>query len=359
MIRKYLLPLLATIGFLSAIYIVHASNHPVVVSKPVADPSSSPYSEFVAGSGIVEPEGEDVSVGVPEGGLVARVFVKVGDIVNPGAPLFQLDERTVRATLVTQKAVVDQAQARLQKLTDSPRPEDVPPVQAQLKAAEANLASLREQLEMRESLPDPRAISRDDVNTHRYAVANAEAQVEHVRAQLAELKAGTWKPDLEIAKTDLESAVAQYRATEVRLARLTVRAPIRGQCMQVKIHPGEYANAGPSTGAFMLLGNIDRLVVRVDVDEEDAWRVHSGAAASAFARGNRSIRRELTFKRFEPYVVAKKSLTNQSSERVDTRVLQVLYTFDRDSLPIYVGQQMDVYIEQKGAAGATQKGAVQ
>jgi hypothetical protein len=44
-------------------------------------------------------------------------------------------------------------------------------------------------------------------------------------------------------------------------------------------------------------------------------------------------------------VVPKKSLTGDSNERVDTRVLQALYRFDRKELPIYVGQQMDVFIE--------------
>jgi hypothetical protein len=53
----------------------------------------------------------------------------------------------------------------------------------------------------------------------------------------------------------------------------------------------------------------------------------------------------MRFVRFEPYVVPKKSLTGDSTERVDTRVLQVIYSFDRGSLPIYVGQQMDVFID--------------
>ena len=44
-------------------------------------------------------------------------------------------------------------------------------------------------------------------------------------------------------------------------------------------------------------------------------------------------------------MLPKKSLTGDSAERVDTRVLQVLYSFDPKSLPVYVGQQMDVFIE--------------
>jgi hypothetical protein len=53
----------------------------------------------------------------------------------------------------------------------------------------------------------------------------------------------------------------------------------------------------------------------------------------------------LEFVRFEPYVIPKKSLTGDSTERVDTRVLQLIYRI-RDGAPsFYVGQQMDVYID--------------
>jgi hypothetical protein len=83
----------------------------------------------------------------------------------------------------------------------------------------------------------------------------------------------------------------------------------------------------------------------VDVDENDAWRVRAGARAMGFLRGHKEVSTELAFVRFEPYVVPKKSLTGESTERVDTRVLQVLFSFERGQLPVYVGQQMDIYIE--------------
>jgi len=81
------------------------------------------------------------------------------------------------------------------------------------------------------------------------------------------------------------------------------------------------------------------------VDENDAWRVRAGAPAVAFLRGNREIKTSLKFVRFEPYVVPKKSLTGDSIERVDTRVLQVIYRIEHRDLPIFAGQQMDVFIE--------------
>ncbi len=76
------------------------------------------------------------------------------------------------------------------------------------------------------------------------------------------------------------------------------------------------------------------------------------APAVATVRGNRDLKTDLQFVRIEPYVVPKRSLTGESTERVDTRVLQVLYSFDRDALPVYVGQQMDVFIEAQPFATA-------
>ena len=115
--------------------------------------------------------------------------------------------------------------------------------------------------------------------------------------------------------------------------------------LQVKVRPGEYASAGMLATPLILMGAVDPLHVRVDVDENDAWRVRAGAKAEGYLRGNRDIKTPLKFVRFEPYVVPKKSLTGDSSERVDTRVLQILFSFEPDDLPVFVGQQMDVYIE--------------
>jgi hypothetical protein len=81
------------------------------------------------------------------------------------------------------------------------------------------------------------------------------------------------------------------------------------------------------------------------VDEHEAWRVSPGAKAIANVRGNADLKTPVTFVRFEPFVLPKKSLTGDSTERVDTRVLQVIYRVDNDALRLFVGQQMDVFIE--------------
>jgi hypothetical protein len=115
--------------------------------------------------------------------------------------------------------------------------------------------------------------------------------------------------------------------------------------MQLKVHLGEFAPTGVLAQPLILFGGTDPMNVRVDVDENDAWRVRADADAIGFLRGNKQIKTPLKFVRFEPYVIPKVSLTGQPSERVDTRVMQAIYSFERGSLPIYVGQQMDIYID--------------
>jgi multidrug efflux pump subunit AcrA (membrane-fusion protein) len=136
------------------------------------------------------------------------------------------------------------------------------------------------------------------------------------------------------------------------LERLIVRAPVDGQVLQLNIHPGEFAQTGVLATPLILFGRVSPLWLLVDVDEEDAWRVKAGAPALAFLRGNKDMKVPLQFVRFQPDVIAKTSLTGDTTERVDTRVLDVVYSFDRGDLPIYVGQLMDVFIEAPDAPTA-------
>jgi hypothetical protein len=124
-----------------------------------------------------------------------------------------------------------------------------------------------------------------------------------------------------------------------------ITAPVAGEILQLKIHLGEYAQVGPLSTSLMVLGNTKELHVRTDIDENDAWRFSPRAQAIAYVRGNPTLSTPLKFVLVEPYVVPKASLTGSPGERVDTRVLQVVFAFDPASLPVFVGQQMDVYIE--------------
>ena len=86
------------------------------------------------------------------------------------------------------------------------------------------------------------------------------------------------------------------------------------------------------------------LQVRADVDEINASHVRPGAAAVAHLKGDAERSFPLKFVRIDPYMIPKQSLTGSNSERVDVRVLEVIYSFDPPPFPVYAGQQVDVFI---------------
>lgn len=345
MIRTFVVPLLAILGVIVAVYTVVQGSKPPVPLPPAVEPPTAPYTNFVAGSALVETNTQNIAIGTPVGGLVVEVLAKVGDHVTKGQVLFRLDDRQIKAELVSREAALAISKAQLEKLRLGTRPEEIPGARARLAEAEATLADLKNQLALIEKVQDQRAVSAEEIASRRFAVQGGEARVSQARAALALLEAGTWSADISVAEAQVASAQASADATKVDLDRLQVRAPVDGQVLQVNIRAGEFAQAGPSSTPLMLMGGVTPLHVRVDVDENDAWRVKAGAEAMAYVRGNKDISAPLTFVRFEPYVVPKKSLTGESTERVDTRVLQVIYSFDPKDLPIYVGQQMDIYIK--------------
>jgi HlyD family secretion protein len=260
--------------------------------------------------------------------------------------------------VATRKALVLAAEQTLARLESMPRPEEVPAMEARVKAAEAALTDARTQYELWEGVTDKRAVSTDELNKRRYASAAAEARLTEAKADLELLRAGAWKPDIEVARAEVESARAQLSVAETELERLTVRAPLACTVMQVNVRVGEFAQVGVLATPLMLAGDLQTLHVRTDVDENDAWRIKAGAKAKGSLRGNSQIAFDLTFVRIDPYVIPKRSLTGDAAERVDTRVLQVLYAFSPQELPVYAGQQVDVFIEASPRNGAPVKEAL-
>jgi HlyD family secretion protein len=293
MFRKYGLPLFAVAGLILALVVAFRGGKSIPPAAPIALPPEAPYQAFVSGSALVEASTENIAIGTQIAGIVAKVYVAVGTKVHKGDALFMIDDRAQRAEVLVREAAVQ--------------------------TAAAECASASYELQLAENLRGKSVNSQQDRETRMYASQKAEAVLAQARAQA--------------------------NAAGVELDRLTVRAPVDGQVLQLKIHPGEFATTGVLQTPLLMLGNVDLLCLRVDVDENEAWRVRSGAPGIAYLRGNRQISTPLDFVRFEPYIIPKKSLTGDTAERVDTRVLQIIYSFERGDLPIYAGQQMDVYID--------------
>lgn len=351
MFRKWLLPLLAVVSFGFALLHVVVAESRKPVPSPPAEPARSPFGRTVAGVGLVEARTENISVGTHVPGVVQEVLVKVGQKIEAGDPLFRLDDRQRRAEFAARAAAVDAARARLTKLERLPRPEEVPAAEAKVREAEANLTSENDLLRRASDLRSRGAIAEEEMVRRQQAQRIAAEQLARVRADLELLRAGAWEPDLRVARADVAQSEAVLAETRTELERLCVCAPVTGEVLQVNVRPGEYAGT-PAGSPLVVLGDAQQLHLRVDVDEHDIFRLRPDATAVALVRGNAAQRYPIRFVRFEPYVIPKRSLTGDTSERVDTRVLQLIYAVDTsEAAPrLFVGQQMDVFIDTEGWA---------
>ncbi len=304
MIRKYLLPVLAVFGAIYGLYIVHWSQREVPSAPVPFPPAQSPYVHAIAAAGIIEASSQNISIGTPFNEIIKKIYVVEGDVVKANDVLFELDLRIFEA----------QKQTALENV----------------RLAEVNLQDKQKQYSFYQRLKDTKAVSEQALQQALYACLEAEANVRVAQASLQEV--------------------------ETNIDRSTIRAPVDGEILQVNIHVGEIAPvipfiSGQSTwltaanGTLILMGAVVPLQVRVDIDEADAWRFQTGSEATGFVRGNRNIHFPMRFLRTEPYIIPKSSFTGETVERVDTRVLQVLYQFDRGSLPIYPGQILDIFIK--------------
>jgi multidrug efflux pump subunit AcrA (membrane-fusion protein) len=161
--------------------------------------------------------------------------------------------------------------------------------------------------------------------------------------------AGARLAEVRAAVTETQAALDE---TQARLSLRTVRAPIAGTVLQSKARAGQFAPAAQLSEPLVTLGQVMPLHVRVDVDEADIARLGeiggTSLNASVSARGSQAPATQATLVRIEPLVVPKRSLTNAVNERVDTRVLQVVFALPKDAKGFSVGQQVDAFI----AAGA-------
>ena len=323
---RKILPIIAVVGLIIAVIFIWNGLPDRELSEPATEPPRASgelaNSARVAGAGVVEPSSEIIDIGTALSGLVSDLRVMPGDYVEKGQVLFTVDDRAARARLSEARAAIGEARAAIAEAQTAQR-------------------TARQQLALYRNVEDAAAVSRAEV----------------IRA---EGDAAAASSRLQLARARLEAAQAMAGSAQTELGRLTIRAPMAGEILTVNIRPGEFVSTmGGNTQPFIRMGQTRPLYIRVDIDEAEATRVDLGKPAIVSPRGAAEEQVQASFVRAEPLVVPKTSLTNSASERVDVRVLQVLYELPAPAegeAPLFrVGQQIDAFIPAKAAQTGTEE----
>lgn len=307
--KRYILIALALAGSIAAWQLTRGTAAERPVNPPPYEPAIRDKDGLISAAGLVEASAENTLVGSPNSGTVISVQAKVWDKVKAGDPLIALDDRELRAQLAVQLAAV--------------------------RAAEADVERADDQAKRWTGIKDSGAVSASDLISYQMAAKAAQSKLALAKAQADQLG--------------------------VMIDRMVLRSPIDATVLQVNVRVGEFVAAGLK--APVILGDISHLQIRCDVDEQLAPRMREGLPAKGYLKGESSRAGAegraiaLKFVRIEPFVIPKVSLTGASVERVDTRVLQVIYQFDRPlDRTIFVGQQMDVYIDTTKTSATNEAG---
>ena len=351
---------LAALGCAAGLIGAAVSSHKEPPQPPVFDPAPNPYPDGIYANGIIESEqadGSNVNIYPEVAGTVTEVLVHAGQRVARGAALLRLDDRVARATSDQLDAQARAAQAQLDELRAQPRPESLLVAEAQFAAAEAAARAARDTFDKQQHAFDinNHAVSRDALDNARNAWLVADANRATAQRQLDLTRAGAWEFD--VRNQEAQALAFRKAADSARetLGRYTLRAPGDGTVLALGAGPGAYVSpqgtyntyTQSSNGPALVFGSTHSMLnVRCYVDEILIPRLPAGASIKAqmFIRGTReSI--PLTFARLEPYVSPKISLSDQRQERVDVRVLPVIFRFPvTEARTLYPGQLVDVYI---------------
>jgi HlyD family secretion protein len=363
--RARTLALIALVAGLSVVVVRTALAGPATAPRPVDEVRAErveippgqqleaprldrPEGDWIGGLGLVEPAAPESRLAPAVPGRIAAILVEEGQFVTTGTVLVELESGPEQAALRAAEAEVTVAQAQLARARGGVRPEDLDALRTDAEAAQTRASSSAAVLTRLETAARGGGVTVDEVDR-----ARRQADAERLSALTAVSRARAGqsgrREDVTVAQAQYESSVARREQARAALERLRIVAPIDGEVLEIHYRIGEYVQPGGQE-PLVVLGDTRTLRARIDVDERDVARVQPGARAlievDAFAD-----------RRFEGRVVqigrrmGRKNLrTDEPTERIDTKVLEVVVELGDDARSLLVGQRLMGYIAPGGAA---------
>jgi HlyD family secretion protein len=326
---------------------------------PVFSPISDPYVSGIYAEGMVESlqsSGENINIYPELPGTVKKILVTEGQEVRKGAPLLLIDDSVQKATTAQQQSAAQASFAMLEELRAEPRKENLDIAEAQVVSAQAALKTAQDELHKQQAAYeiDPRSVSKDALDSAINAEAVAQANLVVAQKQRDLSKAGAWIFDIRNQERQYDALERSYLASRALLSKYTLRAPADGVVLSIATIVGAYVSPQGAYESYtqgmspvLVLGtHASDLEVRCYVDEILVPRLPplSKIKAEMSIRGT-NTKIPLTFVRVQPFVSPKIELSDQKQERVDVRVLPVIFKFEKPKdLNLYPGELVDVYI---------------
>jgi HlyD family secretion protein len=351
--------ILSAVGLIGGCVVAYVGARTAAALPPAFNPAANPYKEGIYASGILESNqasGQNINVYPEVSGTVKAILVEEGQEVHKGDLLLQIDESIQSATVEQLQSQALASLSALEGLRAQPRKENLEVAEAQVVAAQAALKTAQDTYAKQKTAYDlnPRAIGKDALDSAANAVESAKANLEVAERQRDLTKAGAWTYDINNQQRQYEAAQKAYLSASALLAKYSLRAPRNGRVLAISPTVGSYVSAQGAYDSYtegmtpvIVLGSSEsELNVRAYVDEILVSRLPAPEKMKAqmTVRGS-NVKIDLEYVRTQPIVSPKIELSDQRQERVDVRVLPIIFKVKPvKGANLYAGQLVDVYI---------------
>ena len=245
-----------------------------------------------------------VDVGAQVSGEVTRLYVAVGDEVQQGDLIAQIDQVTQNNTLSNEQASLEQSEAALQSAQAEALSR-----QAGLKSAYADLASRQAELKQAQSdfarlqgLVAIDAISQQEYDTQATSVDTAKAAVANAQAAIDTAKASivTAQADISSQQAAIRKSQTNVSTAEEDLSYTTIRAPISGTVVSITTEQGTTVNANQTAPTLVTLADLSTVRINAQISEADVINVNAGMPAYFNIIGNPDKQYNATLTAIEP-----------------------------------------------------------
>ena len=217
--------------------------------------------DVVTATGTLQPR-DYVDVGAQVSGQLRKIHVEVGDTVNAGDLLAEIDPTVYRAR-------VDASRAQLKNL------------RAQLKDREAQLALAQIQLRRQRALMAEDATTKESLQTAEASAKSAQAQLEALRAQIEQIE-------------------STLRADEANLQYARILSPMAGTVVSITARQGQTLNTNQQAPVVMRIADLSTMTVQTQVSEADVSRLKLGMDAYFTTLGGSGKRWQGKLEKIEP-----------------------------------------------------------
>ena len=203
-------------------------------------------------------------------GLVEKVPVQAGQFVAQGALVAQLSQSGLAAELTAAEARVAQAQAELAIVRNGGKSSELVEIENSLAKARLDHEAALRDYNALHRLQEKQAATGQDVLQAQGKMRESDLDIQGLERRRAALVS---KADKSVALARLRDAEAAVSLARSRIAQTEIHAPISGVVYDLKVRPGGFVQTGDEIAN---IGQLDRVRVRVFVDEPELGRVAVG-----------------------------------------------------------------------------------